>query len=590
MEIKLPKRLCESIGVKILAPYGIDPKRWNWEKGQEVDVSRFSRAKINDLRQLIAPYTGQDGAPLMNKITGAALAYRDITIWLESYKDAGSGKPRTVQQFYSMAKKYLLNQAPGHLLYFRDDARECWWSYYVANVEYHRAYQQSNGAMIPARCHMDLVHWEFGALEEIDVDFWEADVRGRTIAQALAQKNYVVENPELRTIYDTSIERYNANVMEIGKQFWARGIATDDLDGNKKASDSWWGRRVNTIHMDKGGEPSRVVIDLFQEEDTDNSNRRREVNYDSRFWHYEQRRKKVTSDGDSEDDDELEALDYEEDFTPSEVPIHPTVAVFDLRRHARLRIHIDQLTEYAYDRTLGEKLVMPKDDRALIEILLADNSEFADIIAGKGGSSIVLCSGKPGLGKTLTAEVYAEVTERPLYSVQCSQLGISPEELEDELMKTFARSERWNAILLLDEADVYVAPRGSNLQQNAIVGVFLRTLEYYKGVMFMTTNRADLVDDAIASRCIARLNYDVPDAASQLRIWNILGSLAGGVIEEKEARKVVAEFPALSGRDVKNLLKLGILIAKAKGQKKVTAETIRFVKRFKPTMDLKEDV
>ena len=32
-----------------------------------------------------------------------------------------------------------------------------------------------------------------------------------------------------------------------------------------------------------------------------------------------------------------------------------------------------------------------------------------------------------------------------------------------------------------DEADVFVVRRGGNLEQNAIVAVFLRTLEYFDG-------------------------------------------------------------------------------------------------------------
>ena len=46
--------------------------------------------------------------------------------------------------------------------------------------------------------------------------------------------------------------------------------------------------------------------------------------------------------------------------------------------------------------------------------------------------------------------------QRPLYSVQCSQLGLEPADLERELLKIFTRAARWNAILLLDEADVYI--------------------------------------------------------------------------------------------------------------------------------------
>jgi AAA+ superfamily predicted ATPase len=196
----------------------------------------------------------------------------------------------------------------------------------------------------------------------------------------------------------------------------------------------------------------------------------------------------------------------------------------------------------------------------------------------------VLCTGAPGLGKTLTAEIYSEVAQRPLYTVQASQLGVEPEQLEDNLLKCFARADRWKAILLLDEADVYIHPRGDDLHQNAIVGVFLRTLEYYRGVMFMTTNRPDLVDDAIASRCIARIDYALPTAEAQQRIWQIQAEQNGATISPKMLQRIVAQNPACSGRDIKNLVKLALLVGEAKGQRDITDDMIKFVKRFKPTV------
>jgi SpoVK/Ycf46/Vps4 family AAA+-type ATPase len=115
--------------------------------------------------------------------------------------------------------------------------------------------------------------------------------------------------------------------------------------------------------------------------------------------------------------------------------------VFDLQRHLRLRVHIGQLTEYEYDPNLGDKLVLPVEQRALIDILLAQKEGgFKDIIQGKGAGAVIFSAGPPGTGKTLTAEAYAEVTARPLYTVQCSQLGTNPNRLEDNLLKTFARS------------------------------------------------------------------------------------------------------------------------------------------------------
>lgn len=284
------------------------------------------------------------------------------------------------------------------------------------------------------------------------------------------------------------------------------------------------------------------------------------------------------------------ALNDEETGTKEpEIPIHPLVACFDTKKHLRVRLHVNQLTVYEYDKALGDRLILPQEDRDLINILLAHKSTFADVVSGKGGGSVVLCTGGPGLGKTLTAELYSEIAARPLYTIQCSQLGTEPDELEEELLKCLARAERWGAITLLDEADVYIRPRGDDLQQNAIVGTFLRVLEYYRGVMFMTTNRPDMVDDAIASRCIARIQYELPNEERMAKIWRDQATLNGAKIPDKEMKLILKAHPALSGRDIKNLMKLALLVAESrKTDGVITAEIVKFVKRFKSTQDLQE--
>ena len=85
-----------------------------------------------------------------------------------------------------------------------------------------------------------------------------------------------------------------------------------------------------------------------------------------------------------------------------------------------------------------------------------------------------MLTGLPGVGKTLTAEVFAEIQKKPLYAVQSSQLGVEPAEIEKQLNLCFERSNRWNAVLLIDEADVYVHQRTNDLKQNSVVGTFLR--------------------------------------------------------------------------------------------------------------------
>ena len=121
-----------------------------------------------------------------------------------------------------------------------------------------------------------------------------------------------------------------------------------------------------------------------------------------------------------------------------------------------------------------------------------------------------------------------------------------------------------------------------DIQQNAIVAAFLRILEHHTAALFMTTNRSDMVDDAIASRCIARIDYDMPSVADQVEIWEVLNELNATGLDPVQIGEIVRIHSNLSGRDIKQLLKLATLWVASRGGK-VTPEAINFCKAFLPT-------
>ncbi|NED62516.1 AAA family ATPase, partial [Streptomyces sp. SID10244] len=65
---------------------------------------------------------------------------------------------------------------------------------------------------------------------------------------------------------------------------------------------------------------------------------------------------------------------------------------------------------------------------------------------------------------------------------------------------------------------------GLDLAQNAIVAEFLRTLEYFDGLLFLTTNRIDGVDEAIHARCAAVIEYRPPGPKDARQVWQILAA------------------------------------------------------------------
>ena len=80
----------------------------------------------------------------------------------------------------------------------------------------------------------------------------------------------------------------------------------------------------------------------------------------------------------------------------------------------------------------------------------------------------------------------AEKQKCPLYTISCGDLGTEPELLEVKLKEVFEYAVTWKAILLLDEADIFLQERDvQDVKRNALVSIFLRELEYFDGILFV---------------------------------------------------------------------------------------------------------
>ncbi|EHY60969.1 hypothetical protein ABEF92_004612 [Exophiala dermatitidis] len=153
-----------------------------------------------------------------------------------------------------------------------------------------------------------------------------------------------------------------------------------------------------------------------------------------------------------------------------------------------------------------------------------------DIIQGKGQNTVALYSGPPGVGKTLTAEGLAEKRKLPLYSVCAGDLGTNAEHLEENLLEITSLAYKWGAIILIAEADVYLAECSlQDVQRNALLSVFLRHLEYFQGIMFFTTNRVATFDMAVQSRIHSSIRFGDLGKDAKRKIWKtFLGRVKDG--------------------------------------------------------------
>jgi SpoVK/Ycf46/Vps4 family AAA+-type ATPase len=238
----------------------------------------------------------------------------------------------------------------------------------------------------------------------------------------------------------------------------------------------------------------------------------------------------------------------------------PLVRGYALKEKVWLNFFVNAVIDITFSTRAFESLVLPEDQKELILGFTATQqiyrSQFDDVIPGKGKGIILLLCGPPGVGKTLTAESVAEEMKVPLYMMSAGDLGLDPRHVETKLLGILDMCTRWNAILLLDEADVFLEERSLHeLERNKLVSIFLRVLEYYEGIMFLTTNRVHAFDQAFQSRIHISLNYKELDAKSRKTVWqNFLAQhdLAQAAARERPLKTLLSAAKASTQTGVLN--------------------------------------
>ncbi|GAQ11473.1 hypothetical protein ALT_8794 [Aspergillus lentulus] len=202
------------------------------------------------------------------------------------------------------------------------------------------------------------------------------------------------------------------------------------------------------------------------------------------------------------------------------------------------------------------------------------SQRIADMIGGKGESLILLFHGHSGTGKTLYAESLAKSSSRPLFKVGTSDIGLNAPQAERTLKNIFGLAEAWKAVLLIDEADVLLDARGnaneSLVTKNALVSVLLREVEYFKGVLIMTTNRVVAFDPAILSRIHHAVNFGEPNSDQEYKIWKLwierldeqgLCDDSNDLHKWAKETKKASRRHILSGREIRNVFIMAQMLA-----------------------------
>ena len=484
-------------------------------------------------------------------LSGNPYVLEQIKVWKRLNENPDDGaKVSTPEQLAIALKNYISKSKRKWLFRERGGITL---PYFVSKIVYHERYNDS-----PAYTQMELMTTDKSRYES---ENWSYGISGRSMRDLLAERDYYLENDSFIENYEKEHKKY----LEISVQ---TGALYNGIGNSVSRSSSRWDRRG--VSLEREGKPTKLIID-----DIDNPEEKIE-RYEhftfTKFWTNKKLKKRSRYDS-SKDDSEVNEEKYL-------IPTHPFIICFDTDLHKWLDVHVNNLTPYVYDDKVADKLILPEETKDLVSILIESaNEEMEDIIKGKTGGTIIICTGIPGTGKTLTAEVSSEKMKRPLYVVQASQLGLDGEELEKNLKLSLTRATRWGALLLIDEADVYIYQRGTDIEQNAIVGTFLRVLEYYRGILFMTSNRGDLIDDAILSRATAHIGYEIPNNDEAKQIWRVLADQFEIKLKDEIIDSFVDNFPGLVGRDMKRCLKLMRRLGKSQ-KKEVNLDLLKNVSKF----------
>ena len=152
---------------------------------------------------------------------------------------------------------------------------------------------------------------------------------------------------------------------------------------------------------------------------------------------------------------------------------------------------VELIQDVQYNSDAFDALVLEEDQKqmihSLVNVHINESLTFDDVIKGKGKGMIFLLHGVPGVGKTLTAgrrlqapdllsasdsktESVSDVCKRPLYSISAGNLGCTASSVEEALGDALHLAKVWNAITLIDEADVFLEQRSAHdMKRNGLV-------------------------------------------------------------------------------------------------------------------------
>ncbi len=256
-----------------------------------------------------------------------------------------------------------------------------------------------------------------------------------------------------------------------------------------------------------------------------------------------------------------------------------TMADLDSAAQAQLRGDLSTYAERTRSTLSLDWLVLPADVRSQIEEIISAGKNRTQVLyrwgfnekipTGKG--LVVLLSGDPGTGKTLSAEVIAAELGMNLYRINPAKvISKFVGETEKNLNEILAQAKSMHSILFFDEADALFSSRVAKVESandrfvNMETNFLLQQLERFEGIVILATNLETSIDTAFKRRIHYHVVIPFPDPAARMTIWRGLMPPDAPLAGDVDYAKLGKTFD-LSGGHIKNAVMRAAYMAAQSG-------------------------
>ena len=228
-------------------------------------------------------------------------------------------------------------------------------------------------------------------------------------------------------------------------------------------------------------------------------------------------------------------------------------------------------------RALRDVMLSPETERQINEVMATIRHRdamldrgFAQKLGRNTGIS-ALFYGDSGTGKTLAAEALAEALGVDLIKIDLSTVvNKYIGETEKNLSRIFDLAARDAGVLFFDEADALFGKRSEtkdahDRHANIEVSYLLQRLENYAGLVVLSTNHRENLDDAFTRRITFMVEFKFPDAAVQERLWRAIWPEQVPVSAEVDFGKLTVSAD-VAGGNIRNIAWLASCFAEEEGE------------------------